>query len=100
MNERDEGLYYDHDSYGEGYDCETCGWNYDDIDVTEYGPEDGGDWEVRVSSGCYGGWNEFFPTPQKAVEYLRTFDDHLPKRRAAFTRMADRLDSYLKKEAA
>ena len=92
--------YYDLDSYGEGYDCDDCGWSADDVTVREYWPEDGGDWEVHVESGCYSGWNEFFSTPHMAVAYLRSFDAYSPKLRAAMDRLADRLEAHLKEAAA
>ena len=37
-----------------GSDCETCGWNPEDITVEA--DKDTRTWSVRASIGCYHGW--------------------------------------------
>jgi hypothetical protein len=87
----DEDGYWDVESYGEGYDCETCGWAADDIRVQEIE----GEWEVFVESGCYSGWNEFLPTAEGAIEYLR--GPHGSEDvEAAMKRLADRLEAHVR----
>lgn len=36
---------------GEGIDCETCGWNVDEVSLEI----NGGEWDLYTRYGCYGG---------------------------------------------
>lgn len=66
--------YFNEVTFSEGYECETCGWNYDNLSVAYEGYDE--TWYIHRSSGCYGGWAEEFGTLDEAVTRLeQSIDD-------------------------